>query len=771
MVFSSLFKKKNNDTEHYFGIFLQTTKAIGFLYEITNTGITIKGKETVPYTNGWEEIIDNIDSLLSSLEEETKLHADKTIFFLYATCIDEKTHEIKDPYKKSIKQIVKELDLVPLGYIECYEAVREYMEHQSQGPFNGNIVEVDTTHSAAFVFKGGKNVFIRESARTQNIGDDISNIFSHKDNHLLLPSRMILYGAINSEELRNQVRDYTWDESYFVQLPRVEFFEDKELFNALSQTFLKQIKQTDPAGSPPLEDNSPLDEEQNNPPSSSERKEENPPKPDTTTKTAADEEPDSKTVLGFVIGEDITEVQKDKPLIQEKPLISEQKDIPKRDINEDSQKEEQKDKKSPFAFIQNIKKPSVSMPDLSFALPKKLPTGMIIGWVLVIAVIAGVGFIVEYFFHKVTISVALPTEVITEEIPFEAVVGEETSGITIQERSITEDVTASKTATGTKEVGEQATGTVLLHNFEEDPTTIAAGTTISADGLSFTLNDATSVPGATEGRDATGVVKQPGKAEATVTATEIGTEYNIEDDVRMAVGDLSSSLYFALSQGAFTGGSKEDVVIVSQADHTNLEQQIEEKADAVDISQIAEDLPEGRKLIKDLTTKEIGTLDYSRAVGDEASEVSLTATVEITAYTYEEEEMKKALLAKIKPDTPEGYAVGTNTIDYDISSASIQETDQETLDEESTETVIELDVIADAGAVKMMKTDDIQQELTGKFLDDADFILKNRYNIEEYEIENQSSYLVLINRWLPFFENNIEVIVQNTVSNGDEEEE
>jgi hypothetical protein len=584
---------------------------------------------------------------------------------------------------------------------------------------------------------------------------------------------MILYGTINSEELRNQIRDYTWDESYFVQLPRIEFFEDKELFEALSQTFLRQIKQTDSTATTAFEEQAHQEDEEHKeaPPEKSKEDEATPPEREKKKQSESDEQTGEKTVLGFVIGEDITEVQDTAPVSHKTLPSSEKKESPGLHMDEDALEAGEKEKKSPFAFIQNIKKPSLSFPDLSFAIPKKLPAGMIIAWAIVIAVIAGMAFIVEYFFHKVTVSVALPTEIITEELAFEVRVGEETNGITIQERSITEDVTASKTATGTKEVGEQASGTVLLHNFEDEPTTIAVGTTLTADGLSFTLNEATSIPGATEGRDETGVVKQPGKTEASVTASEIGTEYNIGDDVRMAVGDLSSSLYFALSQGAFTGGSKEDVVIVSQADHTNLEQQIEEKADAVDISQIAEDLPEGRKLIKDLTTKQIGTLDYSHAVGEEATEVSLTATVEITAYTYEAKEMKKALLEKIKPDAPEGYAVGTNTIDYDISSSSIQETDQETLDEESAETVIELDVITDAGAVKMMKTDDIQQELTGKFLDDADFILKNRYNIEEYEIENQSNYLVLMNRWLPFFEKNIEVNVQNTVEETDDEED
>jgi hypothetical protein len=151
--------------------------------------------------------------------------------------------------------------------------------------------------------------------------------------------------------------------------------------------------------------------------------------------------------------------------------------------------------------------------------------------------------------------------------------------------------------------------------------------------------------------------------------------------------------------------------------------------------------------------------------------VSLNATVEIRAYSYDEEGLKNMLLEKVKPKTPEGYAIGTNTIDYAIQSAQFEEPDEEILDAASEQKVLTMTVIADAGAIKKMDKEQIREDITGKFTNDVDFILTNRYDVKEYEIRNESDYLVLLNRWTPFFEKNIEIKATNTSESDGEENE
>ena len=81
------------------------------------------------------------------------------------------------------------------------------------------------------------------------------------------------------------------------------------------------------------------------------------------------------------------------------------------------------------------------------------------------------------------------------------------------------------TATGKKEVGEKATGTMSLSNsYTTSPISIAAGTAFnSSSGLVFYSNSTVTVPGYTD----PGGGKVPGKATVGVTASAIGSQYNI----------------------------------------------------------------------------------------------------------------------------------------------------------------------------------------------------------------------------------------------------
>lgn len=124
-------------------------------------------------------------------------------------------------------------------------------------------------------------------------------------------------------------------------------------------------------------------------------------------------------------------------------------------------------------------------------------------------------------------------------------------------------------ATGTKEVGTEATGTVHFENCETDSTqTIPAGTIITtSDGLSYVVDEAATPTGAT----GFATCATPGTSAAVrVTATDVGADHNVVAGTEFAVeghNDPSSTFYFkAVADSNFSGGDSKQVSIVSAAD-------------------------------------------------------------------------------------------------------------------------------------------------------------------------------------------------------------
>src|SRR5689334_14124327 len=116
-------KKAEGNSESYFGLFFQQTKVTGYVYELLPTRINILAQHTASFTNGMDNVVEDIDDILFRLETDTNKKLDKTIFYVTSHYIDQDTKQIKKDYKAAIKRITQELELKPLGFIECYEAV------------------------------------------------------------------------------------------------------------------------------------------------------------------------------------------------------------------------------------------------------------------------------------------------------------------------------------------------------------------------------------------------------------------------------------------------------------------------------------------------------------------------------------------------------------------------------------------------------------------------------------------------------------------------
>jgi hypothetical protein len=186
--------------------------------------------------------------------------------------------------------------------------------------------------------------------------------------------------------------------------------------------------------------------------------------------------------------------------------------------------------------------------------------------------------------------------------------------------------TVDFTATGSKNVGDKATGTVKLSQQSLSPTTVPAGTHLTAsDGHVFILNNNANVPAST-GPPTCFPVYCPGSVTVTVTAAEGGADYN------GASGSLSGapSGVTASFTSSASGGTDKTVPMVTQSDVENAKEQIAQQNQDDMKSKVLAKFSKDDIVIDSSLTSSGGDPTSSPAIGEEAADGKAKLTVEIT---------------------------------------------------------------------------------------------------------------------------------------------
>ncbi len=194
------------------------------------------------------------------------------------------------------------------------------------------------------------------------------------------------------------------------------------------------------------------------------------------------------------------------------------------------------------------------------------------------------------------------------------------------------------TATGTKEIGEKATGTITISIQESaipaSGLTISAGTQVSenARNLRFATNKSVSFP------DENATVSEWRKycptsgnicyVSVDVTAANIGSEYNIPTGSSMTV----SGGYSAEAKTAFNGGSKETAKVVQQSDIDLATEKLKNQLDETKVKEeLTSQMGSDTSVIADSFTIEYGSVASSPAVDQPpAAGKSPALSVEVT---------------------------------------------------------------------------------------------------------------------------------------------
>lgn len=269
------------------------------------------------------------------------------------------------------------------------------------------------------------------------------------------------------------------------------------------------------------------------------------------------------------------------------------------------------------------------------------------------------------------------------------------------------------------EVGDPAKGSVTLYNATNAEITLSAGAVVVGGGKNFKLNEEAIVPGQKEESNGT---FSNGTKIVSVTASEIGPEYNLSAGTFFSVTGFEPSNLYGQNYAAFTGGKKEEIFVVSEADVLRIGEQLEKNLEDQLKQQLRDLYPADKwALVEDQIQIEKGTgverFQTDVPIGSEATIVNVTIELKATAVYYNVDELEAAIKELLILDynnsvtEDEGGSIVDATLDnkFGINIKGINVEDN----------VVNIDI--DANGVMRTSIDTVKtsQELKGKGWDEG----------------------------------------------------
>lgn len=348
-----------------------------------------------------------------------------------------------------------------------------------------------------------------------------------------------------------------------------------------------------------------------------------------------------------------------------------------------------------------------------------------------------VGLIVFLFFAlsvmpKATVTIKTTGTPVTAEFDLAASdkfdqLDEEKLQIPAQLKKEDQEAIQTVQATGQKNLGEKATGSVKLINCGASSVTIPAGTGVSANGLFFITQKALSLDSGNFSPPPSSSCKTTGShtGSVNVTAQSAGAKYNIGPSSFTVSGFSSVN---GSSSASMAGGTDKNVNVLTQQDVENAKKKItaaESDKFSKDLQKKLED--EGFYVITSTLKLDDPVVTSTPAVGQEASSASVTVKI-----TYSVLAIPKADLEKVvKNYLNEQIDVKRQEISDDdvLGATTVSVVNQ---DSPSSAT---LDVSVETTAVPIIDDKLVKQQIGGKKESEIKNILANWPGVESVEVK------------------------------------
>src|SRR3989344_2785076 len=554
------FGRQQEVTEYFFALNIGLENLKVCLWAVSRDKLKILNIASQKYSSN-DEIVEITDKLLDQSLGELLNEPTKLLFGVPDSWLMD--DNLKDPYLQLLRSIVKSLELSPMAYVSSSHAISHFLEKTDGAPSTAIIVGIGEENVSVTVVRGGKIDGTKISKRSNMLGEDIEKLLLGFGEVEVLPAKMLLF-SLNKESLDKQktsLLSYPWmSRLSFFHLPKIEILEEdieiKSVALAGAVELYPDVKyeaEVPVVKAVPMVSKLPVEE-----------------------KTVQPKE--VKEDIGFVTG-DVMENPPSKEATgdREEEEVSQTEEIEDKPGAEnnvenavESQEEEEyatfdKDKEVALRtdsppLVQEVEK-EISRGFKFLGIPRFGGKLKFIVQILILLLLAA-GYI---FLPKATVTIFVEPKVLERDTQVTAdpkikEVDEETKRIPGQIIETQASGSEKGSATGKKQIGESAKGTITITNKTNSPKTFSKGTTLSTgDNIKFSLESSVTVASQSATEDGISF----GKASADANAVEIGADGNIPSGAQLTISGVSSAEFSAKSEGNFSGGTSKDVTVVS----------------------------------------------------------------------------------------------------------------------------------------------------------------------------------------------------------------
>ncbi len=764
-ILGNLLPKKQSQKELFASLLLDEEYVAAALWEIGDKGVPsiLASDSKACGENNWEARIDAVDAVLATIENKAGVTDYSKVVLGLPLGYLTPTGEISKEIRPHMKQMTRELELTPIGFVSIHQALVYRLKKDEGVPPSVILLGISKESIGVSLYRvgilAGQETFTRSGDIAINV-EEVLKQFKHLE---VLPARILLYGSDGKylEEIKSELMRYPWTTRVnFLHFPKIEIIKPEDVVAAVSlagaselaremgvedeevspvpvaaPTVTEKVVEETSSGPDELaaeavaKDIEQLDEEEITSPNISESVDE-----DTLTAQAEAEEVEVGEEIAAEEGESDAPIEEESNVVMVDPSdLGFRKNVDVLEEVETAQPEDsaaiEREKistKRKFSF------PAVSLAALPFlrTLRSKLPAGgaiPIIGIVAVIAIIIGVFY---WFVPHVTVTILeLPKAIEESQLvtidPTATVVDAENKILpgAAQEKSVSGQKTIP--VTGKKNIGDPAKGAITIYNKTLSAHTFSKGTELSNGSLKFTLDADVQVASASE--DLNG--RTFGKGTGAITASQIGPDSNLPANKTFSIKGFSTDEAVANNTQALAGGTSKQVTVVSRADYDDFLKAVSD--DLVDKAkqELSAEVQGNEKLIDETIATSVTQKTFNQELDQEATELSGNATITVKGTSYNEDDVKTLLKAFIAKDVPAGYTLAEGRTHVTIENVKVLKDGK-----------ITAKATIKSDAVPTLDIASIRKNLAGKKLAEAESYLRSLAGIAGMEVHFNMSF-------------------------------
>ena len=731
-------KSKKEELEYYLSLIFTDEKAAAVILKAEEGGLKKINSYEVALTESLEDtspddLITTIDKAISRAEEilPPDIQTHQTIFGVKDNWVDPETKKIKKEYLEKLKKVCNALDLTPIGFMVTTEAITHLMQEEEGAPVSAIFAEIHKKEISLSLLRGGKVIESVSNPHLESVPATVDKLLGHFTVPVL-PARIIVFQSKPNERTNQAFLSHQWSKHLpFLHVPQVtvlpELFDIRAvMFGAAAQMGFKIVEDKTESlhklSAAVIQEE--MEEAQDENAYSDEQPEE-----DVQRSTIEPNGEPAVNDFGFVVDQDIADRSLTEP-DEEKIDDTSHEEMATEDTEpQNDSPRHRKNAKSMLVGLSALKLPkNFKIPAVDQFLSKfrfngnKSALKIVLPIMIIIIVLAGT---VWFYYNKMHANIVLTiqpnSESQDETITFSTGASNDFSNNLIAAKSISTAIAGqvSTTATGSKNVGDKAKGTVTIYNNNQNSVTLNSGTTITASNGQVFLLDNTVTVASASGDIFSGTT--PGTTQTTVTAKDLGTDGNEPSGTEFQIG--SDNTVAAKNDNAFSGGTNKTVTVVSAADITKLRSSLPKSVQNSAQQKLDQQADSGYTVLPLVGNPTLQNEVFSHNVGDQATQVSLNATVAYNGMEYANSDMDSFAKSIMTNKYPQDPNIAKNSVKETISDA------QQKTQDSATATVS-----LQAGLLPNISQQDVISAVQNKSIGSAKSTLSNLPQVQSADI-------------------------------------